>query len=93
MGRPVPLRKDGVQQKVKKNIFFSALNPQIDRKGEEVSESHKVQSIRAGVEQTIADLKLAKVMEDNKISSVTDMEKVLDCVISLHNFESAVQGG
>lgn len=85
MGRPVPLRKDGVQQKVKKNIFFSANNPQIDRKGEEVSESHKVQSIRAVVEQTIADLKLAKVMEDNKISAVTDMEKVLDCVISLHN--------
>jgi hypothetical protein len=50
-----------------------------------VSESHKVQSIRAAVEQTIADLKLAKVMEDNKISTVTYMEKVLDCVISLHN--------
>ena len=58
-----------------------------------MSESHKVQSIRAAVEQTIADLKLAKVMGDNKTLSVTDMEKVLDCVISLHNFESAVQDG
>jgi hypothetical protein len=33
MGRPVPLRKDGVQQKVKKKYFFLANNPQIDRKG------------------------------------------------------------
>jgi hypothetical protein len=50
-----------------------------------VSASHIIQSMRAVVEQTIADLKLAKVMEANKISSVTDLEKVLDCVIALHN--------
>lgn len=47
--------------------------------------SHKVQSVRAVVEQTIADLKLAKVMHGNKLSAVSDFEEVLDCVIALHN--------
>jgi hypothetical protein len=37
------------------------------------------------VEQTIGDLKRAKVMNDNKISTAATMEKVLDCVIALHN--------
>jgi hypothetical protein len=50
-----------------------------------VAKSHKVQSVRAVVEQTIADLKLAKVMERNKIKTVSKFEKVLDCVIGLHN--------
>jgi hypothetical protein len=50
-----------------------------------VKKSHKVQSVRAVVEQTIANLKLAKVMERNKIKSVEMFEKVLDCVIALHN--------
>ena len=50
-----------------------------------MTRSHKVQSIRAVVEQTIADLKLAKVMNGNKISSVFEFERVLDCVIALHN--------
>jgi hypothetical protein len=49
-----------------------------------VKKSHKVQSVRAVVEQTIANLKLAKVMERNKIKSVEMFEKVLDCVIALH---------
>ena len=53
MGRPVPLRKDGVQQKVKKNIFFRPLTLRLTVRGEEVSESHKVQSIRPIFEQTI----------------------------------------
>jgi hypothetical protein len=44
-----------------------------------------VQSVRAVVEQTIADLKLAKIMTWNKISTVADFEKILDCVIALHN--------
>jgi hypothetical protein len=44
-----------------------------------------VQSVRAVVEQTIADLKLSKVMEWNQINSVADFEEVLDCVIGLHN--------
>jgi hypothetical protein len=44
-----------------------------------------VQSIRAVVEQTIGDLKTAKVMEGNKISSADLMSKVLNCVIGLHN--------
>ena len=48
--------------------------------------SHSVQSVRATVEQTIADLKLAKALNDNKISSVEESTKVLDCVIALHNF-------
>lgn len=47
--------------------------------------SHTVQSHRAVVEQTIADLKLAKVLEGNKISEVEDRSKDLDCVIGLHN--------
>ena len=46
-----------------------------------MASSHKVQSVRAVVEQTIADLKLAKVMERNKIGTVSDFEKVLDCVV------------
>jgi hypothetical protein len=41
--------------------------------------------VRAVVEQTIANLKVAKVMERNKIKSVEMFEKVLDCVIALHN--------
>ncbi len=53
--------------------------------GEEVTSSHKVQSVRVVVEQTIADLKLAKVMQRNKIGTVSDFEEVLDCVIGLHN--------
>lgn len=47
--------------------------------------SHKVQSERAIVEQSIADLKQAKVLEGNKIDSVDDRTKELDCVIGLHN--------
>lgn len=47
--------------------------------------SHKVQSFRAVVEQTIADLKQAKVMNDNKIGAIDHVDKVLDCVIALHN--------
>ena len=50
-----------------------------------MTSSHKVQSVRAVVEQTIADLKLAKIMMWNKISTVADFEKLLDCVIALHN--------
>ena len=44
-----------------------------------------MQSVRAVIEQTIADLKLAKVMNGNKISLIARLEKVLDCVIALHN--------
>lgn len=47
--------------------------------------SHTVQSHRAVVEQTIADLKLAKVLDGNKISEVEDRSEELDCVIGLHN--------
>lgn len=50
-----------------------------------MEESHKVQSVRAVVEQTIKDLKYFKVMNGNKISEVAEFEKVLDCVIALHN--------
>jgi hypothetical protein len=55
--------------------------------GEEVKQSHKVQSVRAVVEQTIRDLKCFKVMESNKINSGEKVEKVLDCVIALHNLK------
>lgn len=54
-------------------------------KGAEVSASHVVQSERAVVEQTIADIKLWKVMNDNKVSSVAERTKELDCVLGLHN--------
>lgn len=47
--------------------------------------SHKVQSTRAVVEQTIADLKCAKVMEGNKIATAVEFETALDCVMALHN--------
>ena len=54
-------------------------------KGPEVEESHKVQSVRAVVEQTIRDLKCFKIMDGNKIKAVAEFEEVLDCVIALHN--------
>ena len=50
-----------------------------------MKDTHKVQSHRAVVEQTIADLKTFKVMQGNKISTVKDKEKELDCVIGVHN--------
>lgn len=50
-----------------------------------MSASHRVQSVRAVVEQTIADLKLAKVLFGNKINAIVSHEKELDCVIGLHN--------
>ncbi len=59
--------------------------------GEEVTSSHKVQSVRAIVEQTIADVKLAKAMESNKIGTVADFEEVLDCVIALHNLRVLIK--
>lgn len=49
--------------------------------------SHKVQSTRAAIEQTFADLKNFKVMDSNKIKSAADFEKVLDCVLALHNLK------
>jgi hypothetical protein len=61
-------------------------------KGPEVEESHKVQSVRAVVEQTIRDLKCFKVMDSNKIKAATEFEKVLDCVIALHNLKVLLKG-
>ena len=49
-----------------------------------MEESHKVQSFRAVVEQTIRDLKCFKIMSGNKIKAA-EFEQVLDCVIALHN--------
>jgi hypothetical protein len=43
------------------------------------------------VEQTIADLKQYKVMENNKITKMVDRENELDCVIGLHNFNKLRQ--
>jgi hypothetical protein len=59
--------------------------------GEEVAKSHRVQSVRAVVEQTFADLKRAKVMESNKIRTAADFGKLLDCVIALHNLEVLIK--
>jgi hypothetical protein len=61
-------------------------------KGPEVEESHKVQSVRAVVEQTIRDLKCFKVMDSNKIKAATEFEEVLDCVIALHNLKVLLKG-
>jgi hypothetical protein len=55
--------------------------------GEEVTQSHKVQSTRVVVEQAFADLKRAKVMTGNKIRTASQFGALLDCVIALHNFE------
>ena len=52
-----------------------------------MKQSHKVQSARAVVEQTIRDLKCFKVMKSNKINSAEAFEEVLDCVIALHNLK------
>jgi hypothetical protein len=56
-----------------------------------VKASHKVQSVRAVVEQTFVDLKQWKIMESNKIKTADDFEKILDCVIALHNFKVLVK--
>jgi hypothetical protein len=84
-GLPVPQKNDGVQQKVLISRFVMVNIDVAISKGEEVTSSHKVQSVRAVVEQTIADLKQSKVMEWNKIKSAAAFEQVLDCVIGLHN--------
>jgi hypothetical protein len=82
---PVPQRKDGTPHKVKISICLMSSADAVSSQGPEIVESHKVQSVRVVVEQTIADLKTAKVMESNKIATADEFEKVLDCVIGLHN--------
>ncbi len=91
LGLPVPQQKDGVQQKVTISTCLATKTDMTGSQGEEVTSSHKVQSVRAVVEQTIADLKLAKVMEKNKISTVADFEEMLDCVIALHNLRVIIK--
>lgn len=44
-----------------------------------------MQSTRVVVEQTIGDLKKSKVLDFNRIADVKMVDKVLDCVIALHN--------
>jgi hypothetical protein len=85
LGLPAPQRKDGVQQKVKISHCSVTTADVSSSQGKEVKHSHVVQSTRVVVEQTFADLKKAKVMESNKIKAVDHFEKVLDCVIGLHN--------
>ena len=50
-----------------------------------MEESHKVQSVRAVVEQTIRDLKCFKIMCGNKIKTAAEFEQVLDCAKQPHN--------
>ena len=52
-----------------------------------MEQSHTVQSIRARVEQTIRQLKLFRVMQSNKLQAAAFFEKVLDCVMALHNLK------
>lgn len=84
-GLPVPQRKDGVQQKVTIWALVATNTDSLAIQGDEVKKSHKVQSTRAVVEQTIADLKKWDVMESNKILSVEKFGRTLDCVVGLHN--------
>ncbi len=65
-------------------LFFVYVLP-IELQGDDVKRSHVVQSARAVVEQTLANLKLFKVMEGNKIKTAEQFEEFLDCVIALHN--------
>jgi hypothetical protein len=44
------------------------------------------------VEQTIRDLKCFKIMGGNKIKMAAEFEKVLDCVIALHNLRVLLKG-
>lgn len=57
-----------------------------------MEESHKFQSVRAVVEQTIRDLKCFKIMDRNKIKASAEFEQVLDCVIGLHNLRVLLKG-
>jgi len=57
-----------------------------------VEGSHKVQLVRAVVEQTIRVLKCFKIMDGNKIKTAADFEEVLDCVIALHNLRVLLKG-
>jgi hypothetical protein len=85
LGLPVPQRKDGVQQKVTVSACLPTKTDMVGTQGAEVTSSHKVQSVRAVVEQTIGDVKQAKIMDTNKICTVAHFEETLDCVIALHN--------
>ena len=85
LGVPVQLRKDGVQLKVTVMEFPWSMLDLLRCKGDDIKETHKVQSVRAKVEHVFADLKQAKVMFSNKIQRAEEFEGVLDCVIALHN--------
>lgn len=54
--------------------------------------SHRVQSVRVVVEQTIGDLKRFKIMEKNKIKKAAEFEQVLDCAMALHNLRVLLKG-
>lgn len=54
-------------------------------KADEVKASHKVQSIRAVVEQVFCDLKLEKWLDLSRLWEVDQLEKVLDAAFALHN--------
>jgi hypothetical protein len=88
---PKKLRNDGTQLQVMISFRFSLFVALMNLQGLDISESHKVQSQRAVVEQTIADLKQWKVMEGNKIHEVDRREQELSCVISLHNLKKLLK--
>jgi len=73
------------------SVFVGTRMTLMSCQGEEVAKSHSVQSVRAVVEQAFADLKQAKVMESNKIRTAADFEKLLDCVIALHNLRVLIK--
>lgn len=50
-----------------------------------LKDNHSVQSHRVVVEQTIGDLKRAKILFGNKVAKIKERAKDLDCVLALHN--------
>ena len=85
LGLPAPQRPDGVQQKVRFLSFCAVKAHPATARATKSSKVTRCNRSGAVIEQTIADLKLAKVMNGNKISLIARLEKVLDCVIALHN--------
>jgi hypothetical protein len=71
--------------------FFFVVCDVLSNQGDDLKSSHKVQSVRVTVEQTIGDLKKWKVMQLNKLKTAEAFENIFDCVAALHNFRVLCQ--
>jgi hypothetical protein len=85
-GLPKKLASDGTQLIVRFLVCIFFHLELTASKGTDITASHRVQSQRAVVEQSFADVKKNKILDFNKIVKVANLEKDLDCVLSLHNF-------